>query len=305
MSLRALPHRWIALALTLVALAVAAWWVIQAVWLVLEPDPVSTNAPLIAPTIGPTARTTSLQGLNLFGESAQAQAQAVEEIINAPLTSLKLKLTGTVADAAGREGMAVIVDEGGRAARYMIGDALPGGAVLKRVLWDRVVIERLGQQELLKLPRLTASSAPSSPATALGGPIALPNAMAGFAQNDAAPAPAAPATVPAAPLNSWEDTLQQARETVDVAAIQAMVDAQAVQENGKVVGYKLGAGTDPAFLARLGLAPTDVVIAVNGQVLSDPTQTLTILAGLQNASSANVRIRRLGVEQDLTVTLNR
>jgi len=295
MNLADLPHRTIAGALALACLALAAWMGMKLLWLMLEGDPaaIEVAAPALSASSAPPV---AIAGLSLFGESAQAQAQAVEEIVNAPLTPLKLKLSGTVADAAGREGMAVIIDESGRAARYMIGDALPGGATLKRVLWDRVVIDRLGQQELLKLPRLRDAR------TMTAGSMALPTPMAGF-QNMAAPPmmqlnPAAPAT-----SASWEDT-PQTTQTVDFDQIKNMVNAQAVQEGGKTVGFTLGAGADPAFLARLGLAPTDIVLSVNGQPLSDPTQTLTILSGLQNASSAKVRIRRLGVEQDLTVNLS-
>jgi len=299
MSQAALPHRSIAAVLSLACIALAAYFAVQLVWLTLSEDPAAVPLPA-PPMIALAPVSNAIAGLNLFGESAQAQAQAVEEIINAPLTALKLRLSGTVADPAGLEGMAVIIDESGRAARYMIGDALPGGATLKRVLWDRVVLDRLGQQELLKLPRLgeTASAAPAAGSTA---GMALPTPVAGFPSSNLTNL--APPTLPATPAAAtWEQTMQS--QQVDFDQIKTMVNAQAVEENGRTVGFTLGAGADPGFLARLGLAPTDVVLSINGQGLSDPTQTLTILTGLQNATSAKVRIRRLGVEQDLLINLS-
>ena len=66
-----------------------------------------------------------------------------------PQTPLKLKLWG-VALHEGEESYCIIEDlQARKQALYRINDGVPGGATVKAVEWDRVVLTRNGQDEVL------------------------------------------------------------------------------------------------------------------------------------------------------------
>ena len=78
--------------------------------------------------------------------------------IDAPETQLNLQLRGTI--AAGDETMAhaIIADGNGKDKVYFINDAVPGGAVLHEVYTDRVILNRAGILETLRLPRVSKAT---------------------------------------------------------------------------------------------------------------------------------------------------
>jgi type II secretory pathway component PulC len=70
-----------------------------------------------------------------------------------PETSLPLRLVGTVAAANASRGLAILAQGEGAVRLYSIGDALPGGAVLRQVQNESAVIERAGVLERLAFSR--------------------------------------------------------------------------------------------------------------------------------------------------------
>ncbi len=154
-----------------------------------------------------------------------------------------------------------------------MGQAIDGadGATLHSVYADRVLLDRNGRLETLRLPKeLTASA---------GAPMAMPSAL-----------PQAPA-----PGSLREVISENATRFTDI-----MRPAPHVQE-GQIVGFRVNPGRDRATFEALGFQPGDVVTDINGTVLDDVSQGLQIFQSLGEATQANVTVLRDGVPQVLVI----
>jgi general secretion pathway protein C len=89
-----------------------------------------------------------LAELHLFGQNMSNQ-----DINSLPQTSLKLELQGIYSSPSPELGSAIIAAPGESSQVYLVGDTLPGGAVLIDVYEDRVILRRAGQLEALPLPQ--------------------------------------------------------------------------------------------------------------------------------------------------------
>jgi type II secretory pathway component PulC len=121
-------------------------------------------------------------GAKLMGEAPKARATRPRAV---PETRLNLKLIGVLATGTST-GMAIISDSRGEEKVYRVGSRLPGGAVLREVMADRVMLEGASGLEALKLFQPESSDAELisfSDATASGGgvPRSFPNAPSSLA----------------------------------------------------------------------------------------------------------------------------
>jgi general secretion pathway protein C len=73
---------------------------------------------------------------------------------------------------------------------------------------------------------------------------------------------------------------------------------------GKQQGFRVYPGMDRAAFLRLGLRPGDLVTAIDGTPLDDPSRAQQILGTLGSSSEAHVTILRNGQQQDLTLDLS-
>ncbi|GIX32527.1 MAG: hypothetical protein KatS3mg125_0483 [Lysobacterales bacterium] len=238
--------------------------------------------PIAGPSAPPPAQ--SVAAWHLFGDAMQG---AIRPAPQAPETTLALELRGVIASEDPAQGLALIAERGKAARRYRVGDALPGQAVLKAVYADRVLIERGGSEESLRLPRAQAVSPSSAPGSA--------------------PRNAAPVASPLAPIVLPGVELQPAIEGLrfDPEAIAREIAVLPVFEEGKLAGVRLSGGRQAELLARLGVLPTDIVTAVNGVPLDSLERGREIIAGLREAREARVTVRRDGREQTLLLRLDR
>jgi C-terminal processing protease CtpA/Prc len=62
-------------------------------------------------------------------------------------------------------------------------------------------------------------------------------------------------------------------------------------------------GRDAEAFLRLGLRPGDLVTAIDGAPLDDPSRGEQILSTLGNSSEAHITVLRNGQQQDLTLDL--
>lgn len=93
-----------------------------------------------------------LTQLALFGEAPSTQNTPVSATKNLPKTNLRLILRGALAANGGFPGSALIEHPDGDTEVYMVGDSLPGNALLRTVLSNRVILERNGKLENLYFP---------------------------------------------------------------------------------------------------------------------------------------------------------
>ena len=189
---------------------------------------------------------------------------------DAPDTTLALTLHGIVAGRGPADSRALIVANGDEEP-YAVGASLPGGAVVRAIYPDRVLLESGGRVEALRLPKEdTASSI-----------------------NTAANAPTLP---PPPGMASQPQNLGQLRQQIvnNPERLMDAVRAMPVMEQGKLSGYRIYPAGNPSMFNQLGLKPGDVVTSVNGIPLTDPAQSMRILASVKTSEQVSVTLLRNG-----------
>ncbi len=247
-------------------------------WTLVPGSTPSAAPPTRAVTVSnaaPAADLGVLTGSHLFGQAAEQPATPEPAVIDAPDTTLSLTLKGILAKEADTNGGAIIASSRGDEKAYDVGESLDNadGATLHSVYADRVLLNRNGRLETLRLPK----ELPSSGST-MGMVSPLPQA---------APQPAS--------SSLREVITENATRLTDIVRL-----APHVQE-GQVVGFRVNPGRDRATFEALGLQAGDVVTDINGTVLDDPSQGLQVFQSLGESTQANVTVLRDGVPQVIVI----
>lgn len=285
--------RALAQGLTLLLVAVCVVLAARLLWLVVAgpslpaPPPASPGERAAA-----AASTGSIQGL--FGPAGTPTPTAA----SAPASRSGLVLRGTVAAADATLGVAFVAEGDAATERaYRAGDSLPGGARLREVHADRVLIERGGTLETLALSRMGAGTA----AAAGPPPSARPAPARGSAATDAMQASGGYLS---APINVGRPDLATARQVraPDLASLVAEANIVPVLEGERVIGVRLRL-PDPALLERLGLSAQDVITQVNGIPLDGVERRGELEQSLQRGGPVQLTVRRDGIDRQLTIGL--
>jgi general secretion pathway protein C len=215
-----------------------------------------------------------------FGEADAAPVPVVETVVDAPDTTLSLALTGILSAGEGdSNGQAIISANRGPEKTYRVGQAIEGasGATLHSVFADRVLLNRGGTLETLRLPKETVAGGSPAGAPRVRGPSLAPAAQA--------------------PGNeSLRGVISQnASRLTDIVRIAPHVDG------GQVVGFRVTPGRDKETFEALGFTAGDVVTDINGVVLDDASKGLQAFEALGEATMANVTVLREGVPQVLVI----
>lgn len=120
-----------------------------------SPQPASQRPVASRPVTKPvTVMAQQIASQHLFGEAGSSRGQ----VASAPETKLNLVLKGVI--AAGHQSAVAFIAPGAAALdkAYGLGDNLPGGAILKEVYEDRILLEYRGRMETLSLRRKSLSS---------------------------------------------------------------------------------------------------------------------------------------------------
>jgi general secretion pathway protein C len=265
-------NRFLPPVVTAVLVVTIAYQLAGITWsLVPGAPPTVASRPATATPTQPPVDIEKLTNSHLFGE-AHEDAAPVVTAVDAPDTTLSLSLTGIL--AYGPKGAAIISANRGPEKTYRVGDSIDNadGAKLHSVEPDRVLLNRNGQLETLRLPQQLSSAAP--------------------------PRSTSPVLPPAAaqPAGSLRQVISEnASRLTDIVRL-----APHVQE-GKVVGFRVNPGKDRATFEQLGLQPGDVVTDINGTVLNDPSQGLQVFESLGEATQANVTVLREGTPQVIVI----
>ena len=235
--------------------------------------PVAAPVPRATGGAAPAADYSVLTNSHLFGEADEQAAPAVTAVVDAPDTTLSLTLTGIVAEEGDPGGGSALIEGNrGDSKTYYSGHTIENadGATLHSVYADRVLIDRNGRLETLRLPKELRASA--------GSPMGMP------------PLPQA-----AQPAPLREVISDNAARLGDIIR-----PVPHVQE-GQMIGFRVNPGRDRAAFEALGLQPGDVVTDINGTVLDDPSQGLQVFQSLGEATQANVTVLRDGVPQVVVI----
>lgn len=94
-------------------------------------------------------RNYNIASFKLFGDALAPVATIPLKTEKLPETTLKLKLTGVLAGKDNVQASALIEGPDRQTRSYRVDEEVPGGATLKQVFADRVVLERSGRLENL------------------------------------------------------------------------------------------------------------------------------------------------------------
>lgn len=277
------------LAARLVALLLGIWVLYRMaslVWLVVPAPPVAEIPADATPAAAPAsaARRPRLDiaevvNWHLFGaQAATAPAAAPGGPIDAPDTRLNLVLRGVLSSEDPEEARAIIAEPNGNENFFRVGSALPGGAELKEIYPDRIILMRAGRHETLRLPREAMEGASAAPA--------------------AQPQSAAPGGEVGALLGQYREQMaENPQALLDLARPVPFSDASGF------AGFRLYPGNKPGLFAQLGLRPGDLVKEVNGVVLDNPMRATELMQGLADTGQIALRLERAGQEINLTVDI--
>jgi general secretion pathway protein C len=211
---------------------------------------------------------------HLFGTASTETTPIIaEETDDAPDTRLNLKLRATVSADDQAIAHAIITDGSGKENVYFVRDSIPGGATLHRVHLDRVILNRGGVLEALRLPKeFDGNSAPTSRR----------------ATSNKTAKPASRSTA-------------QALISENAATFTEIIRPQPFMPNGQLKGYRVFPGRNRKQFIALGLRPGDLVTEINGVALNNPTQGMEIFRTLSESSQVQVTLERNGQSQTLSL----
>ena len=228
----------------------------------------------------------NVSAYHLFGDAKKQAVVEQPKVIDAPETRLRLDLKGVFASSNATEALAIIASSKGKDKTYQIGDKVIGGAVLHAVYVDRVILKRNGKLETLSLPKSKIDS------------------QSFYNKSDSNDEqPPVNNIISSQPTQSQSRQLREMRDTLlkDPAKIWQKIRINPVMKNGEVQGYTL-AHNDQKLMKALNLQKTDIITAVNGQLLSDPATLYGLMGSLSKESSLELSIERAGQLQVIQLT---
>ncbi len=126
-------------------------WLIAAIIVLFTFSTIISRIDYFRVTIPPTTSTAAsaaqplqLASLHLFGLFS-------DDFDDLPETQLQLTLEGTGVDPHNPKLSSAIIASGETANSYQIGDSIPGDAVIKDILFDRIVISNNGELQKLSM----------------------------------------------------------------------------------------------------------------------------------------------------------
>lgn len=289
------PEQWAAAASRVLApvvtgaLVLALAWQLATLTWALVPDGAAVRpAPDVAVSVdareepAPERDFEALADAHLFGEppAEASEPAATEPVVDAPDTTLNLRLTGIVARGASDRGQAIIASGRDTEQIYSVGDSIEGadGARLHAVYYDRVILNRGGGRlEALRLPQELAASATP--------------------RRRRAPSP------PSQEQQSGSGSLRSVISD-NASRITEVIRPSPHIEGGEVVGFRVRPGRNREAFEALGLESGDVVTEVNGTPLNDASAGLRLFEALGESTMANVTVLRDGESQSLAVDMS-
>lgn len=231
-------------------------------------------------------RAARIASAHLFGMASAAAAQSAE--VNAPKTSLDLTLLGVAAGGDGFPSQAIISNGGNQNQHtYGVGAKLPGGAIIHGIQPDRVVIAHNGRLESLPLPKAGTSI--------LAKQMHFGN---GDNQSSVLQTQGGTQRTMNVPPGLRQQLEQHPRRIGDYMRMQPY------SAHGKMKGYRVYPGKEPALFQNSGLKPGDVITHVNGVSLTSNAGAMKAMAQLRHAKGTlRLEVLRHGKPVHVTVNL--
>jgi type II secretion system protein C len=90
----------------------------------------------------------------------------------------------------------------------------------------------------------------------------------------------------------------------DLAKIMMQATAEPYMENGSIVGFKLTQIDDGSIFQKSGVKDEDIVTNINGHDLNSIAGSISLLQSLKGADTVDIEIRRDGLPQKITISIN-
>jgi general secretion pathway protein C len=269
---------------TLVLAIAIAWQLARIVWMLVPGSPLGDpveNRPAgaRAPTAGSAAGADveAIASTHLFGEARVVAAPAPTQEVHDDLaeTRLNLLLKGTISATSDSLSLAIIAANGNDDKVYTVSDTIVPGTTLHAVYADRVILNRGGQLEALKLPK------------------EFPAGSARMAVRDSMPL----STSTPDPAPSIQEVVSQ-----NVTKLADVIRPTPYFVAGQQQGYRVYPGRNRKQFAALGLRPGDLIKDIDGASLTDPQQAMEIFQNLGSSDQVTVTVERNGQPQVLVLT---
>jgi general secretion pathway protein C len=290
---RAIKSRWLIPGLNVLLVLWLAWLLAQISWAFFSGGDGSADTDAV-PAVSAISRDQQrhsdrqIADWHLFGAESRAQPVKQEAApVDAPDTRLRLTLSGVFASSDDNEARAIIGDERGKEDSYAPGDSLPGGVKLSAIHADRVILQRNGLYETLRLPRDLGRGRSATPSISHRQSRSVSgsgDASSGVNRNAA---------------------LQRYRSEIksNPNSFMEYVRASPARQNGQFIGFRLQPGRKAGALAELGLQPGDVVTSINGVMIDNPAKGMEAMRALGKGQNVNVTLLRGGEDVSMNFSL--
>ena len=269
--------RWVALALV----AAIAWQLARIIWLLIAgttgaDEAITPPSQLRSPAVQTSGQVDvqSIATAHIFGQSSselviETPQESYEDLAE---TRLSLSLKGTMPSTDQESSIAIIADNRDEEKVYFIRDTVTAGTTLHAVYPDRVVLNRSGTLEVLKLPKE-------------------------FPKNSA------PARRNATNVSRTSATSRSVRNVVtqNATRLADVIRPTPYYVSGQMQGYRVYPGRDRKLFASLGLRPGDLIKDIDGAALTNPQQATQIFQNLGNAEQVSVTVERNGQPEVLVL----
>jgi len=203
-------------------------------------------------------------------------APAERAIGDAKRTDLNVKLWGTAIARDPSQSYAIIEDLAARRqSLYRVGDSILDAAMLKHVEWDRVILDRNGDEEVLELAS-ARGPVTSAAGTTAGGSAAVAGERIRKTADD----------------KFVIDRREVEKTVANLNEVFTQARAVPYFEDGKTVGFRVFAIKPGSVFEKIGLQNGDIINRVNGVELTDPTKAITLFTELQNEGHIAVDLQR-------------
>ena len=190
-----------------------------------------------------------------------------------PISPLSLTLVGTFV-TQGQEPYAIIEDKKKQNQdMFSIGQSIFNQATLKKIMQDRVEVERMGKIEILKLDEFGGDGGAPSGGVANEGDDFIVD----------------------------EAELDKGLENLPLLLTQAR--AVPYFKDGRSIGLRLFAIKSGSLYEKIGLKNGDILKSINGNSLADITQALKLFEQLKQERSINLTLEREKQDREFKYTI--
>ena len=230
---------------------------------------------------------------NLFGEGLSDAPGTVDD--SPPNTRLRLTLEGVFRSDDADQSAAIVAEQGRPGELYVIGESLPGNAVLTEVFQDRIIFRRGASYETLRFseetPLLRGERAVGNPSSSSGPAVGRQDNSRGGSRIER-PSTGAGASE-AAPKRPLDEVVADYRERLE-SDPEGTLNTLGLQpiSSGAAEGYRLGNLAQSPYLSGTGLQSGDVILSVNGNPVGNVAQDQMQIDNIMAQGSARLEVQR-------------